>query len=234
MENKENKKENEDIKNKEEEIEKNEVMLDINKQEKQIKKIFIIGVLIFIIFFLILFFINESKNFVYGGIKFKKIKMGNLNLYYSLLPVRNMAGNVIANFNLYLRNDPRELEYIPINTTINLKKDMTVSLGPKADRCSYGAVSTNFLSQFLLASGINYDVASINETYAKQKKIKYANCENSTNEKIVLVIKKGNSTIINKEKEGCYVIEFADCSEMQGAIERFVVGAIANSRGREI
>jgi len=233
MEEEEKNKEEEGIENESEEMEKKKK--DVGRQnEKQIKKMLVIGAGIFLIFFLILFFINESKTFNYGGIKFKKEKFDQLDLYTSVLPRINLVGNVIGEEIIYLRNDPRELDYILINTTIKLKRNMIFSVSPEANKCPYGAVAVHPLNNFLHLSNVLFDIGSTDEDYAEEKKIPHITCKDVGNELYVLILQKGNSTIIREEKPGCYILEFSECGEMSKVMERFIVGAISHSSGREI
>lgn len=203
------------------------------KQEKQVKWIIIGMILVLLIVILVYFVIQESKKFDYAGLRFEKIMFDKLLLYHGKIPIISMAGNVIANYNLYLRNDPRKLENIKINGNIRLTQKVIVSLDNGAEKgCSdAGIAGANFFS-FLKAAGLNVGVAYINQTYARERNGDYVICSDSGNESVI-IIKQSKENKITQEKNNCYVIEFKECDILK-ATERFMIGIIAHSKGTEV
>lgn len=203
-----------------------------DKYETQLKWIFIgMGILILII--LIVLYIKGSMNrFEYGGFEFEKIMYDKLQLYYSKIPVMNSAGQTVANYNLYLRNDPRTLRNIPINGTIRLTVKSIVSIDESMEGCSDNGIAGVTLGTFFKAAGINAVYASTDKTIAEERNISYATCEDKS-EYTVIVIKRADENSIIKENEKCYSINFKDCDIIK-AVERFIVATSAHSKGIEV
>jgi len=62
-----------------------------------------------------------SANFEYLGLNFSKVRFGKLIFYHAEIPLFNQAGEIASYYNLYIRNDPRELRDVPIIGEIKLK-----------------------------------------------------------------------------------------------------------------
>ena len=197
------------------------------RYERQLKWIFIgMGVLVLIVL-IVYFGIESTKRFDYGGIKFQKIKYDKLLLYYSKIPISDSSGNLKFYYNLYLRNDPRNVN-IPVNGEIQLSKETILSVDESINGCEDNGIAGMTLGTFFQAAGINKVSGSTNETIAKERDLLYATCENTNSS--IIVLKQGNETFIREERPDCYVIQFKDC-EVLKAVERFIVAAIANSQG---
>jgi hypothetical protein len=149
-------------------------------------------------------------------------------MYYGRIPITNPEGELKANYNLYLKNDPRTLRDIPINGTINLGNDWVfLSLDNASDSGCTDRESIMSLAQLITGTGHKLEVVFNDIDLAKAKNKSYMTCENSK-ERIVL-FKAGNETKIT-QKGNCYELEFKDC-EIRTVTERFIVGWIANSKG---
>jgi len=203
--------------------------------EKQARRIILIGIVIIVSFAFVFFLFNASKSFEYGGMDFKKTRFGSLELYETNLDKRGITGEVIGSYNLYLRNDPRTLEYIPIeDTKLELTRIMYVTIDEESNSCPYGAVSINPLSNLLQNSNVLVQAASLDAEYGAFKSLPQITCANATDSEFVLAIKRGEENKIYEEQKNCYVIESTDCAEMRKVIERYLVGVLAHSIGKEI
>ena len=200
------------------------------KENKQLNYIIIIMAAVIIIFFIAYLFFQESKNIDYKGLKFEKIMYGSLPLYHTKLPVKTLQGAVIANFNLFLRNDPRKLDKIPIEPAeggIKLMKNIMVISIDEDLICEDNGIAGVSLGEFLRASGINTIAGTTNISESNESGIAYADC--SSSDYLTLMIEKADETRIIQETLYCYRIEVANC-EIVKAIERFMIGAITNSK----
>ena len=116
---------------------------EINEQNKTLKKVFI-GVGVFIgVILLCVWFINSVRYFEYEDVKFSVIKEGELILYNTALPVYTQTGVSLsgqsvltehtADYNFYLRNDPRKLEHIPFNGELEMRKILVINATKEFD-----------------------------------------------------------------------------------------------------
>ena len=201
--------------------------------EKHLKYIVLIMVVLLLGVFLVYFFITSSKTFSYGGLDFQKVNYDKLQLYYSKIPQKTATGEVIRNYNLYLEKDPRTLKGISVQGTILLKTNLIVSTDPAIDKCSGGAVAGAKLNDFFSASEIKpVWSASMNESYALEKNKSYVTCNESLPYTILLV-QPGDKNQIVQVSTNCYSLEIKDCQTID-VIERFIVAAIANSKGIKV
>ena len=204
------------------------------KLESQVKWV-IFGMIALILVVAVAYFIaQESKKISYGGLEYEKIDYSkSLSLYHTEIPLRDAGGNLVANYNLYLRNNPQDLKDIILSSPIQLKENTIVSLDEDSEiGCDdSGIAGANFLS-FLKTAGIKVSVAYSEESYAKEKNANYVTCETDSNESIIL-IKKGEENKITQETPDCFVLQYKDC-EILKPTERFMVALYANSKGIQV
>lgn len=212
---------------------------------KQTKIAVILMIVLLASVFIANWVVRESKKFDYNGMKFYKEKEGSILFYKSLLGYVTASGQDIP-FILKLRNDPRELEKIPVEGEIEkLKKEVVLSLSPEIADCSDTIRTMTDFSMTLKAFGISASAATTDKNYSKEHDAPLINCKNS-GEKTVIVMKEGNETRITKYKEenpirivggkesvilsgkDCYIIEIKNC-EIQQSFERFILDYISNS-----
>jgi len=205
---------------------------NISQNERQLRWILIGMVCVLLIGILVYVVVQEMKKFEYGGLDFEKIMYDQLLLYHSKIPVSDSSGNLLVNYNLYLRNDPRQLGDIPVNGSIKLMKYTYVSLDPEAEvGCSdSGIAGANFFS-FLKIAGVDAKLAYNNKTYALARNVSYGSCQdNRALYYGYLVIKKGEENKIVQIDNNCYELYFKDCDILK-VTERFMVAAVAHSKG---
>lgn len=201
------------------------------KQNKQIKMVLVAIAFIIGIFIGAFFIGNELRKFDFSGMEFEKIKQGELTLFHTVIPIKDFNGNLIANYNLFLRYDPRQIS-IPINGIISLQRDMIIAADPKLDACEekfFGVTLVRFLKE---AASRNIEIATTDKNVSNETGLMYADCSLADNKTIVLM-KEEKMTQIYQNETQCYVIAVSNC-EIGKAIERFIVGTIAHSRGRKI
>jgi hypothetical protein len=185
--------------------------------ENQILKNLFIGIGIFAIGFLVILAVSAPEEFEYRGVDFDVIKFCDsgpcLVTYHTTIPTVNQQGKK-ANYNFYLRNDPRQLEKeVPFEGTFSLKDDMFVKI--TFDNYCKG-FETIALENFLtLHRVLGVNVGSEDEF----------TCSPSGAETHVL-IQEGNETFIEQVGDSCYVINVKDCEILEGT-ERFMIETFA-------
>lgn len=226
-ENMEGKKENLEEKN--DNIEENKENLGLKKnQNKQIFWAVFLMVLVILIIITTPFIVKNFINkFVYINLDFYKTMMGKITFYSTKVPITDKQMNIIADYDINLRNDPRKLDYIKVNVSENkviFKKFMTVyvSLESNSPRCEDNLISVVGLTQFLKEFG-NFTVkaAMDNKDYANETGYPYVTCSNyPTN--TVIHLTSGNSSEIKKINDNCYELTYDNC-RITPVTERFML-----------
>src|SRR3989344_4853192 len=104
---------------------------EIKTQNKTLKNVMIFLVVTIASFAAVVLLIYYLNSFSYEEVKFDIIKEGRIILYNTKFPVySSITGKHIADYNFYLRNDPRELEKIPFDGVINLRDLMVLNITP--------------------------------------------------------------------------------------------------------
>ncbi|MBD3253314.1 hypothetical protein GF386_06275 [Candidatus Pacearchaeota archaeon] len=189
--------------------------------------IFILGVVISVPF-IIDNFINK---FEFANLDFQKIKQGEITFYFASIPVVDSTGNIIDEYRINFRNDPRDIEKIQLSPRIKKEglkflKENTVyiSLDPSMNPCEDNSVAMFTLGNFLNDSGLAVKSSFTNKSFAEESRFPYKTCRDSSRN-TVIIIKSSNETFINQERTNCYEIIYKDC-EIQQAVERFILEVI--------
>lgn len=228
------KKQGKNTKKKEEKSDKTEKKIDSKNYNFWIYTVIAI-VLIFILCYVSYSTFVFGRQFNYAGLKFEKVKIGELVFYqteiplYSKDPVTGQQVNSV-NFSIMFRNDPRILENISIKGILKLKSK--VILAAEGLECEDNGIAGGELGQ-VLGRWTKVKIGTTNETLAKEMEIPHAICDPKIRylDSSVLIFKKGNVTEINQiGGRDCYEVSVADC-QILGATERFIIGLYAHSRG---
>lgn len=202
--------------------EKKPKKVKLDRQDKQTIGVVVGIVLLFVIFLGGYYYFQSLKHFEHLGVDWDIQEYPNLKLYHTRFPIK-YRGEVIANYNMYLRNDPRE-NNIPVNVSqIGFERNVILSLDDSSDECSgvtrAGADLAMFVSAFPFVT--NVTGALTNQTKAEELGLQYADCgsDNSNENKTIIIFQKGESARV-VEDNGCYIINFGDC-EVSKSIERF-------------
>jgi hypothetical protein len=184
------------------------------KQEKTLKRVFLVfGIIIAL--FLVIFFVGQSaRHFNYGGLTGNVIKEGNIIFYQTSLPV-NYQGKTVP-YNFYLRNNPEKLKDIPFNGDVIFLKDVVINASEKLNCNGDGIIAVANLVKL-------YDVLG-----AKVIKDQNASCDMLGNY-IFLQLEEGNETRIDKIGKSCYTLKVKDC-EVLKATERLMVETIIEAK----
>lgn len=208
--------------------------LDNNLEEIQNKQVkwavfFMIGIILIVV----LFFVIKSNfidRFDYKGLEFQKTQLGEIRFYSARFPIVSGTGKVIGDYAVNLRNDPRKLDYITINTTTgkiefavdrNKYGDVYISLNPFMEICEDSGIAVLTLSTFLRDSGLNVKSAVTDKAYAKANNLTQRWCTNSGFDTVIIVT-NGNETSINEIAPNCYEMSFKECEVLQVS-ERFIL-----------
>jgi len=179
------------------------------KSEKKIFKglLIIMGccVLMFFAFYAI---INFSNNFRYNGVSFKVIKMGELLLYDTDIPVQ--INNTKADYHFYLRTDPRTMKNLVFDGEIKFRELMVMNF-TEDFKCDKGVIAiANFLK---LQEIIGTKVIQDNN----------ATCDDNGRYTFVRIIPGNETKIIEYGVSGgCYDIELNNCEMLKGT-EKFML-----------
>jgi len=209
-------------KNSKEEKEKEK---DKKTPEKQIKILVIImAVLILSVLFSYWIF-QQMKFFEYNGFKFYKEKEGAI-LYYKTALTYFATGGESIPFIMKLRNDPRDLEKIPLTGRVVFKDNSVISVSPEILNCSKIYVTLVDFSSTLKAFGITASAATTDEEFAKENEKEFITCEDAIDKTVVMMV-EGEETKITKQGN-CFVMQINNC-EVRESFERFMLGFIESS-----
>jgi hypothetical protein len=203
------------------ELEEN-IKKEMKKHEKILKNIFItLGVLV-VLFVGVYFFIGSTKHFEYRGVGFSIVD--EIAPYMVSVPVRyqdGVTGEVVsADYNIYLRKDPRKLEDVFVDGEIVFRPNMVISIDDEKLFCDGDRIIAIGNLQKLNLFGI--DMIAKNESEIKL----YI----PQSEYMFLEIKEGNETSIIQKNGNRYEMNVADC-EILEATERLMLEAFVQAFG---
>src|SRR3989344_2258225 len=121
-----------------EELPKKEQATNQNK----ILRNFFIGMAILVVLIVsIVYIIQYTKKFEYRGVDFKIVKSGNLVFYNTKIPVVVDGKN--AEYNFYLRSDPRKLdEEVSFNGNLSLAQSLVLNSTEDFNCDGFGIIAT--------------------------------------------------------------------------------------------
>ncbi len=183
------------------------------KKQNEILKIFLICIgIVLLILASVVIYSKLITHFEYKEIKFDIQKYGDLIVYHASLPLSITETNKIY-VNVYLRNDPRELEKkVPAKGTLLSIEDIAINMSEEF-KCGGNGV---------LAIG---ELTNLHNALGKKVLLdKNATCD-SQGRYILLNIMEGNSTSIQGIGPNCYNLYVNNCEILEGT-ERFMVGLL--------
>jgi len=185
----------------------------VKLQEKQIKSIVVILGAIILAVVVFYFIIDSMRNFEYGGVGFTIVKEDVLIFYKSSFPIYSKTtGELLATYNIFIRNDPRKLKDIEFDGDLNLLPIMVVNATSDFNCEGYGNLAmTNFVK---LHSAIGTKVIKDNN----------ASCSNNGDYMFVRLT-ESEETVIKQTGDYCYDIYVNNC-EILEATERFMVESL--------
>jgi len=221
---------------------KKKIKKEVVKKEdpnKQVEKQFFwtVGIILAIVLAFVLvpvLYHQIFEKFEYAGVKFEKIKYGDLTFYHGKFPII-YQGNFSAVYNLFLRTDPRKND-IPLNTTLSLSKNVRVALNDNVHLCEDMILGQSELGKFIPAFPFvkNLTTGLVNKTFAQEIGVEHIDCSKATKDNTVLIIQLSETPSIQLgEKENCYILNVGDCKYLE-TVERYIVGAMAQINEKTI
>lgn len=190
--------------------EDNKESKDNPKLNRQLAYVLVTIGLIVLITFAMPYLINLTKQFNYHGVKFKIIQQGKLTLYNTQIPLYNSSGKKYADYNFYLRNNPKNLENIPFNGKLYFLRNMVINSTEDFTKCDkYSPIAFANLAQLYTIMGTKV-IKDLNASCDKQGRYIYLN------------IKTGNETKIEQVGPACYDLVVNNC-EVLNITEKFMV-----------
>lgn len=183
----------------------------VKSENKTFKTIIVLMIGIALLFLATYWIIESAKHFEVEGVKFDIVKEGDLILYRTSLPV--MYQGKPADYNFYLRKDPRVLNNIEFNgDDVNLKQNMVINMTQDFHCDGDGIIAVANLLKL-------YEVLGIDVI-----KDENATCDDIYGRYIFLRIKEGVETEMDEFgfSGGCYNVYIKDCEILEG-VEKFML-----------
>lgn len=219
-------------KKKKTEVEK-EVKVSKKVKEKETSTLVWFFVVVVVVFasFLIPYSWNESsKFFEVGNISFMVEDYEDLEIFHGRFVSMT---NPNLNFNIFLREDPRDNDVSVEGKLKDFKFGGVISFSPELDECR-GDVSRVMLDLgSFLKTGIGVGVietGSTDEVVANETGRRFATCENVDDRTVVLVeIGEDRGIVKDEANPFCYTITVEDCEDSV-VVEKFIVQSVLDFR----
>jgi hypothetical protein len=181
----------------------------VKKQEKQLRNILIVLGVVVLFVVLIFLWMKLIRIVYYEDVKFETVQEGQLILYNTKIPVYDATGKHSADHEFYLRTNPKDLEKVPFDGNLVLRKGYTINVTEEFNCGGYGAIAfANLIRQHEIIG-----IAYIND--------KNATCD-GLNKYNYYEIKSGNETkMVQRGDSSCYDIHVRDC-EILPATEKIM------------
>jgi len=175
-------------------------------------------ILLVLAFFLV---IDSIRHIKYDGTDFEVQKEGQIIIYKTAFPVySSITGKHIADYNFYLRNDPRKLEDIQVYGRINTLNPIVINMTEDFNCDGDGVIAiANFAQSF-------------NALGSKVIKDPKAKCDPKGTYTFVQ-IRAANETSIVQYGDSCYYINVNNC-EILRATEKFMLEKITSNQNKKI
>jgi hypothetical protein len=223
-------------------FEKKEDERENEGMNKAIKWFVILGIVFFIVYLatplISDFYINTFKTVEYGNLTFTKTRFGEIPVYYYWYNFEDKEGN-INRYNVYLRLDPSKND-IPVTGEIEYPssgKLLYIAIDDEGfEECKNKNRELATLAMFLggnkfnLKNGFYGNESFVNETLEGAE---YIDCSMKP-ENMVIQISRTNRSIIDKENEFCYNLEFDTCENLLKVVEKFEVQSLIDAKNRSL
>lgn len=185
----------------------------IKKENKTLRNLLIVLGIILVLFLGGIYWVNSVRHFEYRNIEFDVVKEQNLILYNTAIAIIQ-NGKHIADYNFYLRNDPRKLEEIQFKGgEIFMTHNLVINGSEKFECDGDEIIGLANLKKLMDVVGIE-TIIDNNASCDENGVYSFIKIENST------------ETKITKFGPSCYLIEVQEC-EILKATERFMVEVFA-------
>jgi hypothetical protein len=200
-------------KDKENVNEEEKIIKQERKEENKILKIVLVFIGIFFLGIIVAFFIMRTSNHPkFGGLTFNVIQEGEITFYQTSIPV--IYKGEVAEYNIYLRNNPEKLEKkVPFEGTIS-SVDNTVINITREFNCEG--------DQMIAIANLVNLYGAIGKDLMRDEN---ASCD-ELGRYMYIVVQPGEKTSVEKFGPNCYNINIKDCEILEGT-ERFIVEMLA-------
>lgn len=161
-----------------------------------------------IAFVIIVIVSNSSKSFTVDGVKYSLFQEGQLTLYNTKIPV--VVNGTNAEYNIYLRNDPRTLnKNVPFNGSLYIRPYMVINASDSLNCNGDGILA--------VANIVNTYEGALGTSVIKDENV---SCDNQTRY-VYLNIQPSNETSVQEIAPACYNINVNNC-QVLAATERYL------------
>jgi hypothetical protein len=167
------------------------------------------------LFILIFFLVNSSNSLVYKGTEYEKLQQGTVVFYHTTIPYSLNGRDTL--FNIYLRNNPKELS-----------KDIYLS---DSDLAWKNLIILNFSQRYPECDGDDVIAeANFNQVLKDGMKLSVGKNENASFEGcgkyLYFELLEGEETKIERIGTACYKLYFDNC-EILPITERILIEAVS-------
>jgi len=180
----------------------------IEKENKILRNIFILVGILFFLFLASYIIVGSIRNFNYRGTDFEIIKEGKLIFYKTAFPAYSAEGEHVADYNFYIRNDPRKLEEIEFIGSFDWKENIVINMTEEFNCEGDGVIA--------LANMLNLKTFGANIIQDEKAGCTYDGGF------MFLKIQSGNETKIEEFGPSCYNLHVNNC-EILKVTEKFMV-----------
>lgn len=184
--------------------------------------IILVVLIIAIVLYALLYNPEKTSKFNYHDFNFEIIPFGGISIYESNMSL--ISNGKSSFFNLRLRNDPRELDDIPMYY-YNLPEEVYFSFTPETLNCSSDSLIAAFqLGQYLGKLGFSV-TPSVTKNFSGNT-LPLADCSNATNYTGVVILQPFSEEAgIYSGGDKCVLIKAENCSVI-GVSERFIFSLV--------
>jgi len=200
-----------------------------DKENKLVFWFLAIIVLIFAAFIVPYFFVEGSKHFDHSKIVWNIEEYDLFDVYHGRFLVLNGEN---LNYNIYLRNDPRENNVPTTGDFSDFKIGGYISVSSEIDTCKGEIARMMFDLGGFLRTGVGVQeitVGTTNTETAARLGTELIDCS-TRNDRTIVILEKGESSVVqSKENPSCYTITVENCEDIQ-PIEKFMTKSVEDFR----
>jgi len=187
----------------------------IEHQNKLLRNIFIAIGMVILGFLITLMVFYSMSHFESDGVKYNILKEGTIKFYHTSFPSNFVTKSRTIDYNVYLRNDPRELKSIPFEGDLVLLEMAVIDSKENFDCEGDGVIAVANFNQIMGAMGVQIN-----------KDPEYAQCD-SAGRYMFFNLKSGDETKIVQTGPACYDFVIKDC-EVLDVTEKFLVKSLSS------
>ncbi len=186
----------------------------IKKENKIFRDIIIVMIGFALMFFVVYLIITSMGKFEVDGVNFQMVKEGDLILYKTSIPVFVGDNKTKADYNFYLRTDPRTLKKdVPLIGNLTFRRNLVLDVTTEDLFCDGDwTIALANMQKLYTLLGFNL--------LAKNKSIDYE----PESEYMFLTINKANQTAIKEITGNAYEMNITNCKVLP-AFEKFMLEA---------